>query len=314
MILQLRLGQRWKFEDIPDETIALAGAVVGTHVDGERRRFSFDHRGRVDWLATSATCQQVLDALLLGLDPSGMQALVASIDANSVLSFWMLQNSALWRDPENVVVVRPLVASVAGATICGPGYPVWDPALVRYFESHVIDPDDDSGILSDEAGPDEEVFRDCVGRLYQWWEKGLVADKPRESNPEIPVLHHFGSWVFLDAGSDDFGIATPHWIYESGHDRIVIAHRRRDRRYNYSIRRRSEFVDGFPVQEIASALDGMECVARGVAPHGERFWNTGGNIGGSHRQEGSVLLPAQVIEMVKAFLTAAIITRMEDDL
>jgi len=68
-------GHQWTMDELPPRTIALDGAVAGPHLDPVHQRYSFDHHANCLRLITRASCEQVFDALLLGLDPSGMKVL-----------------------------------------------------------------------------------------------------------------------------------------------------------------------------------------------------------------------------------------------
>lgn len=140
MNLTIRIGHVWAFDDLPPNTIALDGAVTGPAVDAERRRFSFDHHAGCIRLVTSATCQQVLDALLLGLDPSDCAVLINDVDGDTVLAVWLLQHHALCRDAQALVRLRRLVAGVGATDAHGPAYPPADPELVEHCYQYVLEP------------------------------------------------------------------------------------------------------------------------------------------------------------------------------
>ena len=68
-------------------------------------------------------------------------------------------------------------------------------------------------------------------------------------------------------------------------------------RWTYSIGRMSPFVQ-FPIEELYSVLTEAEGLE-----HGAYGWGGSNTIGGSPRQGGSRLAPAQVEEIVNAHLT-----------
>lgn len=61
--IRFEYGRVWQFEELPDNSIALDGAVAGPQVDAARRRFSFDHHAGCVRLVTQSTCEQVLTAI-----------------------------------------------------------------------------------------------------------------------------------------------------------------------------------------------------------------------------------------------------------
>ena len=76
------------FSSLSNNSIALDGAVRGTHLDVENNKWSFDHHAEDQLsLSTRSTALQVLLALRAGLDVSSdMNVLVSSIDADSVIA------------------------------------------------------------------------------------------------------------------------------------------------------------------------------------------------------------------------------------
>lgn len=113
-------GQVISFDSLPSNSIALDGAVQGPAIDASGRRFSFDHHAGCTRMVTLATCQQVVVALQLGLVvDEATEVMINDLDADTVLSVWLLQN------PERVgeAKVRELVERVGLTDAHGPIYP-----------------------------------------------------------------------------------------------------------------------------------------------------------------------------------------------
>lgn len=93
-------GNVVSFDALPENSIALDGYVQGPKIDGENRRYSFDHHSECLRLVTEATCKQVLLAIRLGLPINEeTKVFVNDIDADTTLSVWLLQNpSRVWED------------------------------------------------------------------------------------------------------------------------------------------------------------------------------------------------------------------------
>lgn len=85
------------FSDLPNNSIALDGAVRGCHLDLNSNRWSFDHHASDQpSLSTRSTSAQTLAALTCGLNVSGIENLfVSSIDADSVIATAMILNPEL---------------------------------------------------------------------------------------------------------------------------------------------------------------------------------------------------------------------------
>ena len=67
--IKIARGLVVSFDLLNPKSIALDGYVQGPAIDVEGERFSFDHHDKCLRLITRATCQQVMDALLLGFNP-----------------------------------------------------------------------------------------------------------------------------------------------------------------------------------------------------------------------------------------------------
>lgn len=97
------------FDQLPDNSIALDGYVQGPQVDPKTRRFSFDHHAGCLRLVTKATCEQVLESLLLGLETDEeTKVFVNDLDADTVLSIWLLQNQEWVRGTTTQELVRQI--------------------------------------------------------------------------------------------------------------------------------------------------------------------------------------------------------------
>lgn len=298
----LKLGHEWKFDELPARSIALDGAVQGPCIDAVRERYSFDHHAGCVRLLTSATCRQVFDAMLMGLDPHGMQVLVNDLDGDTVLSLWLLTHAPRWRDRDAVRRVRGLVECVSTIDAHGPAYPVDDPALAHTFYDGMLGPVGSERAAGYPSGV-RQVLDAALGRLDRWWDEGLAA---RASAPR-PVagadVSDEGGWVLATlppAGGDQVsGVAA--WLYERGHDRMIIGGRSAAGGFRYLLARRSDLVGGFPLDRFYAALNRREEEARGHALGQGQTWGGGSSVGGGPRLD-SVLDPAAVRAVIAAVL------------
>lgn len=307
MRTMMRFGHVWSADEMAPETIALDGAVAGPLIDPERRRFSFDHHQECLRMITSATCRQVLDATLLGLDPSAMTALVNDIDADTVLAVWLLRHHRRWRVAEKLRRVRPLVESIGAGDAHGPSFPVVDPELARHFHVQIMAPVRRARPLPGEDAAATGILEECIDGLEHWWNTGLEpADL--ESEPEFwPEIRLYETWVMAIAGQTEAGrlFAGSRWLYSRGHDRIALAAPAPAERYRYTLARRSDLVVGFPLVAFYEALNDAERAVRGgggLDPSDR--WGGASSVGGSPRNGGSALAPEDVARVVNAVLGA----------
>jgi hypothetical protein len=214
MNIHYKRGHVWPFDDLPDRSIALDGACPGPAIDAARRRYSFDHHAGCWRLCTSATCRQVYDALLLGLDPEGMSVFVNDDDGDTVLAVWLLRHAARWKSPVVRERLLPLVECVGVADAHGPAYPLPFVDLWRTFRAVVCAPD-----AADERDPHGRLDR-RLGRLEAWWQRGLhVGEDAAVARPSVRV-EPAGSIGVVEAPRD----VHLEWasLYAQGFDRIVV--------------------------------------------------------------------------------------------
>lgn len=117
MNIQFNKGNVVSFDSLNPNTVALDGYCQGPEIDPEKRRFSFDHHAGCLRLVTKATCEQVREAIILGLPiDADTTILVNDIDADTVVSCWLLLNpSRVWESK-----VEEFVAQVGKTDAHGP--------------------------------------------------------------------------------------------------------------------------------------------------------------------------------------------------
>lgn len=97
------------FDQLPNNSIALDGYVQGPQVDPENRRYSFDHHAGCLRLVTKATCEQVLESILLGLTTDeNTKIYINDIDGDTALSVWLLLNQQWAWEPATQDLVRKI--------------------------------------------------------------------------------------------------------------------------------------------------------------------------------------------------------------
>jgi hypothetical protein len=110
-------------EQMEANSVYLDGACRGPAIDPLRRAFSFDHHAGCSRFATLSTCEQVLLALDMGLDPKGLRIVVNDLDADTSLSIWLLLNP-VWVDDR----VREEVRKIGRVDSHGP---LWAPTKLH---------------------------------------------------------------------------------------------------------------------------------------------------------------------------------------
>jgi hypothetical protein len=289
MELMIRRGLTVPFEQLPIKSIALDGYVQGPAVDVVNEKFSFDHHDGCVRLFTRATCAQVMDALLLGFDPSGYGIFINDVDGDTVLAIWLLRN--LQRANEQQV--RTLVETVAAIDAHGPAYPSADPKLADAFFQGVMKPESDHRRAKTYATCDlSELLEQCVSNIDALLNGTLVWSPRPEKERSFEITHTGNGWVM--AKSDDFIFDL---LYAQGYTKAVAYQQQPDGSYAYTVGKKSELVTGFPVGPHSKPGTILATLAAR-----EAGWGGGSTIGGAPRNSDgsrSHLSPDHIFNIIE---------------
>ena len=93
MKINFQYGLTIAQDEMTSNTVYLDGVVRGPVIKNENRSYSFDHHAECVRAFTLATCQQVALALKLGWDSRGLEVVCNDLDADTVVSVWLLLHS-----------------------------------------------------------------------------------------------------------------------------------------------------------------------------------------------------------------------------
>lgn len=289
-------GATIPFAALPNRHAALDGYVQGPAIDATRRRFSFDHHAGCVRHATLSTCEMVLDALRVGLDPVDLTICINDLDSDTVLAAWLLL-----RPPASSV--RSVVRSIRAAgrrDALGPAVGEGlTPALRWALEPMRCRAAELRGL---ELETWREILVHCFDRLDAWHVAGgprrsAEMRPPREQRVKAKVLYEGANWRMVEGpGAVAF---TP--LYLAGVRAAIVVRSLADGSWEYTVGKASEFVSGFDVTTVLAALAAEELLANPSQPE-DRNWGGGSTIGGSPRNAdggASRLSPTQVAEIVE---------------
>ncbi|MDP2727643.1 MAG: hypothetical protein Q8P59_08875 [Dehalococcoidia bacterium] len=290
--LVVKRGVTVALNSLPPYSIALDGYVQGPEIDLENQRFSFDHHDKCIRLVTRATCQQVMDALLLGLDPTEFTAYINDVDADTVMAVWLLMNPEALKEEG----MRHLVEVVGAIDSHGPAYKTLGDEESRAFHSVVMAPEkrarrDKSYQTCDLVA----LLTECLENLDRVAQEGLELENDPE--PAQYEITHRGTSGWIMATGPGFLFST---LYDHGYTKAIAYTRIQDGSYMYTVAKKSELVLNFPVGPASN-----ERSILGVLYRTEPGWGGGSTIGGSPRNEdgsASKLTPDQVFAIVEALL------------
>lgn len=297
MKIVIKRGVTIPFAALPDNSLALDGYVQGPAIDVDTKRYSFDHHAGCLRLVTKATCAQVLDALILGLDPRQMTVYLNDIDADTVLAVWLLRHPNAVTHPR----VRNLVEDVGNVDAHGPAYfPfVRDGDLCQRFFKGAMEPESRSRREGSYATTDLfHLLQDCLQRTDKliFRNKRFPICKERRS-AHYEITHRGRGWVMSHSSERVFGA-----LYRDGYSRVVSYHPleviqpdgRCEKSWAYTIAKQSDLVTGFEIPTILARLAEIE-----------PGWGGGSSIGGAPRRANgsrSFLEPDRVFEIIEDLL------------
>jgi hypothetical protein len=195
------------FSELSNNSIALDGAVRGTHLDINNNRWSFDHHDAAQHsISTRSTALQTLLALRAGLDVSKVEnVLVSSIDADSVVATALVMKPQLSR---NYDVINLVTLHLDTIDSMGPSGALSDSNLSLHF--------------SLKAGFKEELTTELLLQKVEMFYSLVKEDRLFESSPDrkSPVtlvsISPDGRNVTFDDG--DYGFAD---LYRSANIGIL---------------------------------------------------------------------------------------------
>jgi hypothetical protein len=295
MKLVIERGRVVPFEALPPRSIALDGYVQGPAIDAECERYSFDHHGGCVRHATRATCEQVRDAIVLGLAPAGFTVFCNDVDLDTALSLWLLANPH--RAAEELV--GQLVVSAGHLDAHSGAWPIGE--AMRHVVEWLSEPETtaraDGSYWSMNNAQLARLLGDMSRRVDVYTHGQARADVTKFAIDESYVIEHTGSdWVMART----VGTRAHAALFRDGHTRVVIYRQLPDGSYGYTIAKRSEFVKFFPVVEILQTLAKIE-----------PGWGGGSTIGGAPRHPDgsrSKLEPRKVFDIVEAIVQKSRLT------
>jgi hypothetical protein len=292
MELVIQRGKIVPFAELPPKSIALDGYVQGPAIDAEGERLSFDHHANCIRHATRATCEQVRDAIVLGLDPTGFTVFANDVDLDTALSVWLLANPHRVHDE----IVADLVTAAGLLDAHSGAYDIAD-ELRRTIE-WISAPETSARADGRYWGLDdvglEELLADVSRRIDVYTRGEARPDVTRFTVDESYAVERTGTgWVLART----IGTRSHAALFRDGHARVVMYRRLPDGTWGYTVAKRSEFVKHFPVDRILAALAALE-----------PGWGGGSTIGGAPRlADGSRsrLSPDQVFDVVEQTVVQA---------
>lgn len=234
-----------------ENSVYLDGYCRGPHIDNKDRRYSFDHHSECGRFETLSTCEQVLLALDLGFDPSGLAIYINDLDGDGSLSLWLLCNPSKINE-----AVREQVRLVGRVDAHGP---VWDPTVLHKVLYR-----------NPREAQTMEMLREDQSLIDTWFDGGDGALPEPFTPPVCPV----GLGIHADGSTTDLkDIRDFADVYAQGLVVAVLGVPGPGGTQGWTIGKKSDFV----------SYDIPAFLAR--ANEVEPGWGGGSTIGGAPRNE-----------------------------
>ncbi|MFH2062536.1 MAG: hypothetical protein ABIJ46_00070 [bacterium] len=294
-------GATVPFEELPPNSVALDGYCQGPAVDATGRRFSFDHHAGCLRMVTKATCEQVREAICLGLPIDGETVVyVNDIDADTVLSVWLLANPLRAWEKE----VEDLVAQIGRTDAHGP-----------IFAAHPLHREITAPWGKDAEPQSTEMLERFVGKVTAFLAGELkIAERPvREEISRGYGWSACTGWKPVESSTAFDG------FYRAGFVLGFLYQEARGGGLNYTVAKASDLVaaplgPGSKARPVTSVEQFEETIlgelgraeqTKNPSQDLSRTWGGGTSIGGGPRNEddsSSCLTPEEVLGVFQRFV------------
>lgn len=250
-------GRIAKLKELEPFSIAVDGFVQGPEIDAENHRFSFDHHSGCSRFATLSSCQQALNAVLLGLDPTPYKIYCNDVDVDVCAAIWCFKNPDRCKEP----LVQKLIDAIGKGDMYGGAI---DINGMKKTVEWICAPE----VESKKNGDYEKLSNDGLKPIlesilhridsYVNGEASIEISK-QQTECNFKLIRAENNWTFIE--SNDPHVLSKVW--QSGFDRVVVARPLEDGSIAYTFAKRSDFIDGFPLQAIYKAVNQLEPGAGG---------------------------------------------------
>ena len=288
MEIIIERGKESLLSELPEYSIALDGRVQGPEIDSENNRYSFDHHSKCLRFCTTSACMQTRDAIALGLEPHKYTIYINDVDMDVCMSIWCLKNPDKCSDPR----IKQLIDAVGHSDMhCGAinlngmtktvewvSAPHTD--SIRSGDYHMLSP---NGLLT--------VMESILHRIDKYFAGEAATEIACQYlHGEYSIKRNENSWVLVES-NDPHVYST---LYRAGFDRIVLV-KPQECSNVVSLAKRSDFIEGFPIDIMYLSLNKIEPLFGG-----NPGWGGSSSVGGSPRNDdgSGTRIPIKVITQV----------------
>lgn len=268
MKIIIERGKISTLKKLPEYSIALDGFVQGPQIDDENHKYSFDHHDGCSRFCTISACEQAWTAVMLGLDPTLYSIYCNDVDADVCAAIWCLKNPDRCREP----LVKKLIDAIGLSDRYAGAFELNG---MKKVVEWICAPETDSK----RNGDYEKISNDGLNSIleailhridmYVDGESSIEVQK-QQINSDFKILRNENGWALIES-NDPHSLGS---IWASGFDRVVTVRNLSDGSQAFTIAKKSEFIEGFPLKRIFKELNELE-----------DGWGGSSTIGGAPRHE-----------------------------
>lgn len=271
-------GGELSLDQLPAGAVALDGAVQGPVMGDDQDRWSFDHHADCHRLITASTCEQVHRALLLGFDPSGRDIYINDLDADTMLSVWLLTAPSFAQGEATPWLIHAVGTIDAHGPAGNRLLTAHERAIFRAFLDRFKDvlPRDSQAAF----GRWESLLREGLDRAASFLNDIHGIEPAPVARVEVDEIVRSDDDYMVMAACDDFGGFEA--LYNDGFKVVCLVAPAADGSQRYTIGKVSDLVPYRlgPGKDPDSLLGRLNALEPG--------WGGGSSIGGSPRLDGGV--------------------------
>ncbi len=287
MDIIIERGKVCKLSELPKYSIALDGFCQGPEIQSDKHRYSFDHHAKCLRLVTLSTCQQAINAVRLGLDPSNYSVYANDVDIDVCAAIWCLKNPDRCKEP---LVLKLIDAIGMGDMFAGGISSNGMQKVVEwvcYPETRSRTNGDYEKLSNDGM---QSILEAILHRMDSYVNGEAAGDiQEQKIDVEYKILRNENGWALLES-------QDPHSLGEiwKSFDKIVLLRPLEDESIAVTLAKRSDFIEGFPLEKFYKAFNKIE-----------PGWGGGSSIGGCVRNEDgsrSSLSIEEIVEVIDEVL------------
>ena len=253
MQIIIERGKTVKLDDLPYNSVAIDGFVMGPQIDAENRRFSFDHHGGCQRFSTNCSAMQCFNAVLLGLDCDDLNIYLNDIDLDSAASVWILKNGAE-KCGESLVkkmieAINTTDSHIGGISINGYQKLLdWlaEPELLSRKIMIILKFSNDS-LMS--------ILESILHRIDMYINGEIALDSIKTKKySNFKIFRDQNDFVVVEC--NDTHIMAH--LFQVGYSRVVRYNKQNDNSLCCTLAKRSDFITGFPLEKFYSSLNMIE--------------------------------------------------------